>query len=162
MTGYVVVRVGARRLAVPMDAVVEVFRMVAMAAQLPRAPRHCLGVVDCRGRLVPVFDLGARLGITKAREPVALVDAHVLLVRDPVGEVGYAVDEVVELVEQAAEPVPGSGTAATGAITLGAVRGAGGELAPAVSPAALLTVLARHQLRAALEALEKQGREAST
>jgi purine-binding chemotaxis protein CheW len=157
----VVFRISERKLALPMEAVVEVFRMVAIAARLPRAPRHCLGVVDCRGRLVPVFDLGARLGITRPRSEVQLVDAHVLMVRDPAGVVGHVVDEVCELSEHALEPMPQTGSAAIGALTLGAVRCIDDVLAPVVAPSALLTVMARHQLRAALEALEKEQKEAS-
>jgi chemotaxis signal transduction protein len=117
-------------------------------------------VVDCRGRLVPVFDLGARLGITRPRGEMQLVEAHVLMVRDPSGVVAHVVDEVCELSEHALEPMPATGTAAIGALTLGAVRCIDDALAPVVAPTALLTVMARHQLRAALEALEKQ-KEAS-
>src|SRR5438874_397152 len=83
----------------------------AVAARLPRAPGHCLGVVDCRGRLVPVFALGARLGITPPRTERELVDGHVVLVQDPVGEIGYAVDELSELSEAWAEPLEGGGSA---------------------------------------------------
>jgi purine-binding chemotaxis protein CheW len=149
----VVFRCGERLLAVPLDSVQEVFRMVAVSARLPRAPRTCLGVVDCRGRLVPLFDLGARLGVTPPRDELALVDAHVVLVNDSVGTVGYVVDEVRELVEQAPEPVVASGSSAIGRLTIGAVRCSDGKLAPLVEQGALLTVAARHMLRASLEAL---------
>src|SRR3954466_14758971 len=110
MTGSLIIRVGDRLLALPMATVGEVFRMVAMAARLPRAPRHCLGVVDHHGRLVPVFDLGARLGLQTPRDDEGLVDGHVILVDDEAlartsaapdarVRVGYAVDEVRELIE---------------------------------------------------------------
>jgi purine-binding chemotaxis protein CheW len=155
MNGAVVLRVGERLLALPLDGVREVFRMVEIAAVLPRAPRHCLGVVDCRGRLVPVFDLGGRLGLHAARAPEALVDGHIVVVTDPVGEVGFAVDEVRELVEHDAEPVEAAGTPALGRLTVGAVRCSDGRLAPLVVEGTLLTVLARHQLRAALAALDE-------
>ena len=155
MSGAVVLRVGERLLALPLDNVREVFRMVAVAAQLPRAPRHCLGVVDCRGRLLPVFDLGGRLGLHAPRTPAALVDGHVVVVRDPVGEVGFAVDEVRELVDQETEPVDGAGSPALGRLTIGVVHCADGRVAPLLEEGTLLTVLARHQLRAALAALDE-------
>ncbi len=158
---HVVLRAGERLLALPMEAVAEVFRMVAMAATLPRAPRHCLGVVDCRGKLVPVFDLAGRLGLRPPRTVEQLVDGHVLVVEDPCGPVGYAVDEVLELSEEPLEDLPAAGTPATGGLALAAVRTGERELAPVLAPASLLTVLARHQLRAALEALARAN-EAAT
>jgi chemotaxis signal transduction protein len=113
----------------PLGDVVEVFRMVATSAKLPRAPRHCLGVVDCRGRLLPLFDLGARLGITPPRSEPQLVDGHIVLVEDRVGQVCFAVDELRELVDSAPESLS-SADAALGRLVLGAVRCADGQLAP--------------------------------
>jgi purine-binding chemotaxis protein CheW len=152
---HVVLRAGERVLALSMESVIEVFRMVAMAAKLPRAPRHCLGVVDCRGRLVPIFDLSARLGVRPPRSVEQLVDGHVLVVSDPCGEVGYAVDEVCELSEEPLEDLPAAGSPATGGLALAAVRSSDGQVAPVLAASSLLTVLARHQLRAALEALAR-------
>jgi purine-binding chemotaxis protein CheW len=149
MTGSVLFRCGGRALALPMDAVVEVFRMVAVSARLPRAPRHALGVIDCRGRLVPLIDLGARLGLEKPRNEAALVDGHVLVVHDPMGAVGYAVDEVSELVETEPEPLAGTSTA-LGAVVRAAVRIGAGELVPLLDPPALLTARARHALASAI------------
>jgi purine-binding chemotaxis protein CheW len=144
-----VLRLGERLMALPLRSVQEVFRMVAPAAQLPRAPRTCLGLVDVRGQLVPIFDVGARLGLTPNRSLAQLVDAHVVLVRDPVGLVGHVVDEVRELVEAEPEPLEG-GAATLGAMTQGAVRCSDGSVAPLVDAAGLLTLVARHMLRAAL------------
>jgi purine-binding chemotaxis protein CheW len=157
MNGHVIVRCGERLLALSTSTVVEVFRMVAIAARMPRAPRFCLGVVDVRGRLVPLFDLAARLGILPPRNEAALVDAHVVMVRDSVGEVGFAVDEVYELTDNAVEPLAAHGGATSlGPLAVGAVRASDGRLAPVVEDGALLSVLARRDLRAALAALEEQ------
>jgi len=150
---FVVVRLHQRLLALPLAAVHEVFRMVAVAAELPRAPRHCLGVVDWRGRLVPLFDLGARLGLAPRRSPAEMVDAHMVLVQDPSGEVAFMVSEVRELVDQAPESVAASGSALLGRLTVAAVRCSDGRLAALVDDKSLLTLRARHQLRGALEAL---------
>jgi purine-binding chemotaxis protein CheW len=153
MTGALVIRCGERLLALPLPAVREVFRMVAMAARLPRAPQHCLGVVDLRGQLLPVFDLGARLQLTRPRSEAELVDGQVVVVGFEAGAVGYAVDEVRELNDQPVQPVASGAHAAAG-ITIGAVRCADGRLAPLVDPGSLFTVLTRQRLRAALAALE--------
>ena len=151
--GSLLFRCAERLLALPMAAVDEVFRMVAMAARLPRAPRHVLGVVDCRGRLVPVIDLGARLGLCAPRDELGLADGHVLVVRDRVGAVGYAVDEVRELSEAAVEPLGRAGDARA-ALVGAAIRLGDGSLAPLLDPPALLTARARHGLQQALAALE--------
>lgn len=150
--GSLLFRCAERLLALPMAAVDEVFRMVAMAARLPRAPRHVLGVVDCRGRLVPVIDLGARLGLCPPRDVLALADGHVVVLHDRVGAVGYAVDEVRELSEAAPEPLDAAG-GPRAALVPAAIRLGDGSLAPLLDPPALLTARARHGLRQALAAL---------
>lgn len=47
--------------AVPLDRVREVVRAVAIT-RLPGAPRVVAGVINVRGRAMPVYDLGARFG----------------------------------------------------------------------------------------------------
>jgi purine-binding chemotaxis protein CheW len=157
MTGALVIRCGDRLLALPLPAVREVFRMVAMAARLPRAPQHCLGVVDVRGQLLPVFDLGARLQLAPPRSEAQLVDGHVVVVgSDAASAVGYAVDEVRELNELPVQPLTAGANTPPG-LTIGAVRCSDGRLAPLVEPGSLLSVLTRQRLRAALAALEDSG-----
>lgn len=159
MSGTLVLRCGEGLLALSLEAVQEVFRMVAVAARLPRAPRTCLGVVDVRGQLVPIFDLGARLGMTPARGEEELCDAHVVVVRDAAGAVGYVVDEVRELGDGAPVALPAGGSNALGPYTIGAVRCTDGRLAPLVEHGSLLTLVARHMLRASLDALEPSETE---
>jgi purine-binding chemotaxis protein CheW len=155
-TGSVLFRCADRLLALPISSVVEVFRMVSVVARLPRAPRHALGVVDCHGELVPLVDLGARLGLCAPRTEEALVDGHVIVVKDALGPVGYAVDEVRELTEAELEQVATEGRQALGAFVRGAVRPSEGGLAPLLEPAVLLTTRARHELRAALQRLSSE------
>ena len=51
-----------QRYAFPTDRVVQVVRMVAVSP-LPGAPPVVEGVVNVRGKVVPVFDLRGRLGL---------------------------------------------------------------------------------------------------
>jgi purine-binding chemotaxis protein CheW len=146
-TPFIVLRIATTRLALPMDSVVEVARMVAMAAHLPRGPRHCLGVIDYHGQLVPVLDLGARLGLSPTRREADFVDGHLLLVKDSLGMVGYAVDEVCELGEQAPAEVSAAGVAVS------TVRCGDDAVAPLMSTGSFLTVLTRQKLREGLAAL---------
>jgi purine-binding chemotaxis protein CheW len=156
LSGSLILRAGDRVLGLPMSAVFAVFRMVEMAAQLPRSPRHCLGFADVRGLLVPVLDLAARIGLARTRTPADLVDGHLILARDPLCTLGWAVDEVRELIEDAPDFVdaPQRAIGPVSALIRGAVRTSTGERVPLLEPAALLTVGARHQLRLALEAYE--------
>ena len=86
----VVVRAGGHAYGIPVRAVVEVTRMVALTPLPDVAPWVC-GVMDLRGTPVPVLDLATRLG-TAARTP--LVDRRIVVVGDPADPVGVVVDEV--------------------------------------------------------------------
>jgi len=149
--GSLIFRLGDRSLALPLERVVEVFRMVAISTRLLRAPRDCLGLVDFHGQLVPLIDLGARLGLTKNRDTHALVDGQVVVLEDPLGKVGYAVDEVSELSELPLEAVSDNSQHALGLLALGMVRLNENEVIPQLDPAALLSARSRHQLRQALD-----------
>jgi chemotaxis signal transduction protein len=152
MTGNVVFRCAEQLLAVPMSALVEVFRMVAVASRPPRAPKHLIGVVDCRGRLIPLVDLAARLGLAARRDVDELVDGHVLVLGDRLGPIGYAVDEVRELLESLDDTLqPGPRT--LGAFVLGTIRTPDGATVPLLDPTALLTVRAREAVVEALRRL---------
>jgi purine-binding chemotaxis protein CheW len=57
----ILLRVDDREYALPLGCVVEVVRMAALA-RVPDAPGSVLGLLDLRGRVVPVIDLRRRLG----------------------------------------------------------------------------------------------------
>ncbi|HEV3505279.1 MAG TPA: chemotaxis protein CheW, partial [Actinomycetes bacterium] len=61
----ILLRVEEREYALPLGCVVEVVRMAALTPA-PGAPGHVLGLLDLRGRVVPVMDLRARLGLPPA------------------------------------------------------------------------------------------------
>jgi purine-binding chemotaxis protein CheW len=65
--------------ALPLGHVVEVVRMAALAP-VPGAPPHVLGLLDLRGRVVPVLDLRRRLGLAPAEPglstPICVVEAR--------------------------------------------------------------------------------------
>lgn len=67
--------VDGRRYGLPVGEVVELVRAVA-AVTLPMAPGWVEGVVNVRGRVVPVIDLRARLGLPG--KPIALSDQLVV------------------------------------------------------------------------------------
>jgi chemotaxis signal transduction protein len=90
-----VVRVGGHAYGIPLAAVVEVTRMVALAdPSAAGGPPGLDGVLDLRGAPVPVVDVAPRLGLAP-RAPV--LDRRIVVTADPAdpgGPVGLVVDEV--------------------------------------------------------------------
>jgi chemotaxis signal transduction protein len=69
-------RVGDQTVAVPVDRVDRVLRMVALTP-LPDAPPHIAGIINLHGELLPVVDLHTRLDVPR---PSVHVDQHLLVV----------------------------------------------------------------------------------
>lgn len=112
-------RVESLFLALPLERVVRVLRMVALTA-LPQAPRIVRGVIDIQGQVVSVVDLRRRFDLPE--RPPGLSD-QLLLAESPQRRVALIVDSV-EVVRHYAEE--DFATAADGAACL--VRGGDGLL----------------------------------
>jgi purine-binding chemotaxis protein CheW len=84
--------IGEQEFCVDITSVREI-RGFTPATPVPHAPGYMRGVINLRGAVMPVIDLGARLGMTTS-EPTA---RHVIIVAN-VGEhsVGLVVDAVCE------------------------------------------------------------------
>lgn len=107
MAQWVLARLEGLDYAVPVADVVEVLRLVALTP-LPDSPPWMLGMLNMRGRGVPVLDLRRRLGLT----PIEFgLDAAIVVVENAGRTVGLLVDEVAEVVEiadESLEPPAGS------------------------------------------------------
>lgn len=87
-------RVGASTYAMDVSQVREVVRWQA-ATPLPKAPRLIEGVIDLRGAVVPVVDLGRAL----AGEPVEQgTEARIAVVEIDGLVMGLAVDAAIEVI----------------------------------------------------------------
>lgn len=96
--------VGSGEVALPADEIVEVLT-AAPLARVPGAPAEVAGVVNRRGGMLTVIDLGEALG----QEPAAADPEHrVVVVRFGDKEAGIAVRDVLRLVG-AAEVADGEG-----------------------------------------------------
>lgn len=110
---HVLCRVDDYRFAVPVAAVAEVFRAVAVSP-LPGRPDPVIGAVDVRGEFVPVMSARRRLGLPD--RPVRPSDAMVQVVvrGHPVLVLVDAVVDTVRLDEAAVAPagrvIPGAQT----------------------------------------------------
>ena len=74
----ILLRVDGREYALALGCVVEVVRLAALTPA-PGAPAHVLGLLDLRGRVVPVLDLRTCLGLAAATPglstPICVVEA---------------------------------------------------------------------------------------
>lgn len=110
-------RLASRAYGIEVDAVREIIPF-RRATRLPGAPHFVVGLINVRGTIVTVLDLGARLD----RAPSARGDGAVILVEHGARLVGAVVDEVLDVQRlPEAEMEAGVGDVTTG----GAVRALG-------------------------------------
>ena len=99
-------------------SILEVKEIVELTTltKIPKAPAAIRGVVNLRGRVVPVLDLAARFGLAETeitkRTCVVMVEAVWEGEQTVVGILADAVSQVVELREGAVQPAPSFGTRA--------------------------------------------------
>jgi purine-binding chemotaxis protein CheW len=90
---YVLFRVGSEEYGLPISRVSSIIRYETVTP-VPRAPRAVQGVIDLRGRVIPVIDLGKRLfGVDF--EPMPL--SRIIVTESDGGEIGLAVDGASEV-----------------------------------------------------------------
>ncbi len=96
-----------REYAVPVHLVIEVARMVAVR-KLPEAPHWVDGALNFRGRIVPVVDLRARLGMER-REPDR--STSIVITRSESGPWGLVTDDLIEVLSVSPEELDSEETA---------------------------------------------------
>jgi len=104
----VVFSLGAEEYSLPITEVQEIIRF-AEPRPVASDATWIKGVISLRGKIVPVCDLAARLGLDRDKAG----DAKIVIVETQTGTVGVIVDSVEEVltVDQAAvDPVPTAGT----------------------------------------------------
>jgi purine-binding chemotaxis protein CheW len=87
----------------------EIIRMHEIT-MVPRTPPFVKGVVNLRGKVVPIISLRERFGI-KEIEPTK--ETRIIIVRIDVGVIGFIVDavsEVIRISERLIEPPPATAT----------------------------------------------------
>jgi purine-binding chemotaxis protein CheW len=128
---HVLFKVGGAEYAIPAS---EVLHMDAYtgATRVPGAAPFVAGLVQVRGRVVPVVDLRARFGLPpRADTDEAAREARVVVVKGGERVVGLLADsarEVVKLEPEAVRPPPELVTAAGGVAFVRAIAQAGERL----------------------------------
>jgi purine-binding chemotaxis protein CheW len=101
-------RVGLQAFCVDITAVREI-RGWTPATPLPQAPDYVRGVVNLRGTVLPIIDLGARLGLgvtePTARHAIIVTELNGLLV----GLLVEGVSDILTVADSALQPTPDMG-----------------------------------------------------
>lgn len=140
------------RYAMRSEAVAEIIRAVAVTP-LPNAPAVIEGIIDLRGRVVPVFDLRLRFGL--ASRPVAASD-HFIIARATSRLAALHVDRVLDLVDVADDAIDATGQPSIRHVAGVALLGDGMALIHDLDT--FLTTAEAETLDAALEASAGAGR----
>lgn len=114
-------RVGQERFAVDILRVQEINRMMALT-QMPQSPPSVCGVINLRGRIVPVLDLRTRMGM-EATEPGE--SSRIIVVDVRGSTLGFIVDEVHEVLQidpAVVDPTPSLATGPDSSFILGVAK----------------------------------------
>ena len=106
MQQLVVFSLGREEYSLPITQVQEIIRYTEPRT-IPNAYSCVRGVINLRGKIIPVCDLSQLLGLSYEREG----EAKIVIVETPAGIAGLIVDEVDEVLtvdEQQLEPPPTS------------------------------------------------------
>lgn len=123
---YLTFSLGAEDYALSILKIQEIMGMMDVT-MVPRAPDHVLGVINLRGKIVPVIDLRARFGMERLERTD---ETCIIVVDGPTGEVGVVVDRVSEVLDILGKDIeaPPSLGAAVGTSYLQGVGKAGGRV----------------------------------
>lgn len=96
-TQLVVFRVGNEEYAIPIEQVKEIINYVPVT-QLPGAPACFSGIIDVRGKIVPVVNFAVTLGLIAKQETKQIV-----IVEADGKDIGLTVDMVTEVIQAVPE-----------------------------------------------------------
>jgi purine-binding chemotaxis protein CheW len=105
----VVFSLGSEEYALPIGAVHEIIRFSEPRSVASEVP-WIRGVIGLRGKIIPIFDLAARMGLEPS-EP-----GKIVIVSSGAGQVGVMVDEVEEVLTVTSEQLEAVPTANTESI----------------------------------------------
>lgn len=104
-SSFVIFRLGTELYGVPVDCINSIIRY-EMSTPVPRSPQSVMGVINLRGRVIPVIDLCHRFS---GVEFAPGLQSRIVVAETISGLVGLAVDEaseVVELPSDSFRPIP--------------------------------------------------------
>lgn len=90
---------------VPVSAVREI-NQLSDIVQIPKTPSFVMGVMNLRGKVIPIVDLRMKFGMDKTPHTKSTC---IIVIETPLGQVGAVVDavsEVIELTNEQIGPAP--------------------------------------------------------
>ena len=99
-------KLGSEEFGVDIFSVKEIIRM-SMMTRVPNAPRFVVGVVNMRGKVIPIIDLCIRFGLPATE--LSNTDRKIIVIEHENKTVGFLVDavnEVTNINKAWAEPPP--------------------------------------------------------
>ncbi|MEW6248571.1 MAG: chemotaxis protein CheW [Nitrospirota bacterium] len=118
---FVTCRVGNEEFALDVLSVQEINRMVEIT-RVPKAPSYVEGVINLRGRIIPVLDLRRRFGLPGVERTARFRIVVVSVRQRLVGLIVDSVEEVLRIPKSAIEPPPTIGASAGAEYTQGVGR----------------------------------------
>ena len=101
--------------AVPIDEIKEVVK-IPKITPVPNSPEFILGIINLRGKIVPVLDMEKRFGLT--RDTSGIVPEHVIITEDEKGTLfGVQVDKVTDVLKIARDSIQSTPTMVTSKIS---------------------------------------------
>ncbi len=91
--------------AMSIDAVNEVVKIPPIAA-IPQTPSYILGVANVRGEVIPIFDLGRRIGTSI--DETSNSAKYILVIREDELKIGLAVERVPDTISVADSEIDNS------------------------------------------------------
>jgi purine-binding chemotaxis protein CheW len=105
MIRIVVFSLRSREFGFAVESIVEVLRMAALV-DVPGTPMWFSGMLNVRGTVIPVIDLGLRLGLSVLE---AGMETRILVARTGIGPVGFLADSTLEVLEIGAADISHAG-----------------------------------------------------
>lgn len=118
---FVTCQVDQEEFALDILSVQEIIRMTELA-RVPKAPPYVEGVINLRGRIVPVLDLRRRLGLPTVQRTGQTRIVVVYADDRTIGLIVDAVREVIHLARERIEPPPSVGSSTSAGFTRGVGR----------------------------------------
>ncbi len=112
---HVVFRVAGERFAIPLGAVREVVVPQPPFARVPRVSEAVRGVMNLRGRVLPVIDLAPLVGLSP--QPLSGGQGHVLVLEREKRSLGFLIGQVMG-VEPVTVPPPGDDRLMRGVVVI--------------------------------------------
>ncbi len=91
---FVVFRLDEEEYAMPVEDVQVVINMTEITA-VPNSPSFVAGLINLRGKVIPVIDLERRFGLQRNNQSIEL--KHIVVIDIPNSSFGVIVDEVIEV-----------------------------------------------------------------